>query len=274
MVLQFSSKLSLRQDELAQEFTANMILLVVTTICVSSISVICAPTVAIDSRVSLIVCKDNVSDSHRAKLAMTLRKITGWETLRFDDLGALNIGNSSPIGGSKTARDLIEKAAFGSRAIILEEANKREDVAFSRVIPGRLKNEVNQQPIYVVLIDFFDFEKLSGDYAALEAFNEGWALLHELDHVVNSSVDPEELEDLGECEAHINQMRMECHLPERMLYFFTPFPGTHNVDFKTEYVRLPFEFSTKVGTRKRYWVVCDASSIGLQVKQKTRPTAR
>src|ERR687897_618706 len=74
----------------------------------------------------------------------------------------------------------------------------------------------------VVQIDFDDFTHVRDDRAALAAFNAGWGLLHEVEHAVRDSADPEGPGAAGECEEAINRMRRECGLAERAEYFYTP----------------------------------------------------
>ena len=245
-------------------FRTTLLPLALETIGLTSIGLLgCSSVAAIDKRPSTVVCRDTLSTARRNQLSDKLQKITGWHQLHFDQHGVLLLGDSFPSTGSQTARELLERITLGSTTVILEDASKRPDVAFSRVIPGKWTNDNSQQPVYVVLIDFSDFDKLIGDRPALDAFNVGWALLHEFDHMVHNSVDAETLDDSGECEAHINQMRKECNLPQRTQYFFTPYAASLNSDFPTSYVRLPFELISKVGKKKRYWLVCDATSVGL-----------
>ena len=90
-------------------------------------------------------------------------------------------------------------------------------MVFARVVPGRWKNNSAENAgVFVVMIDFADFDRLMGDRQALEAFNVGWGVLHEMDHVVNDSKDSDVVGHVGECEDHINEMRRECHLPARL----------------------------------------------------------
>jgi len=112
-----------------------------------------------------------------------------------------------------------------------------------------------------------DFNQLIGDVEALEAFNVGWAFLHELDHVVNDSSDNAGLDETGECESHINAMRRECGLPSRAEYFFKFFPAADQSDFRTRFVRIAFDKTdAKTNKRHRYWVTWDAVIVGgLQV---------
>jgi hypothetical protein len=223
-----------------------------------------------------IICREEVPLKRRNELAGKLRAISGWSDLKFDGNGILQKGAKNAVGGSATARDLISKALSGSNAVILEDASNRADVAFCKVVPGRWKNNSSQQPpVYVVLIDFADFDHLIGDAAALNAFDVGWGVLHELDHVVSDSVDAAVAGETGECEDHINQMRRECKLPRRTDYFFTDFPQSGEGAFITRFVRLAFEQEAdSTGKRHRYWVVWDANVVGGLGEQKQVATLR
>jgi hypothetical protein len=213
---------------------------------------------------STIIFREEVPAVSRDLLAKRLRLITGWPGLKFDALGSLRVGEATPVDGSTTARGLLSAALSGNTILILEDASNRSDVAFSRVVPGRWKNNAFEKlPVFVVLIDFADFDHLMGDRLAREAFNAGWGLLHEIDHVVNDSVDAAGLGGAGECEDHINQMRRECHLPERSEYFFTFFPHSEKSDFSTRLVRLAFDQEeARANKRRRYWLMWDAKQVG------------
>ena len=217
-----------------------------------------------EKRRSSIVCREELSIEHRNDLAGKLQKITGWPDLTFDRNGALRVGSKEVVGGSNAARTLVTKAIDGPNAIILEDASRRSDVVFSKVVPGGWKHQASENPpVYVVLIDFADFEHVVGDDRARSAFDVGWAVLHELDHVVNDSADATSMSDEGECEAHINKMRRECSLPERSDYFYTPLPLTSDTCFITKFVRLAFvEEATMVNKKKRYWLLWDANLVG------------
>lgn len=213
---------------------------------------------------SHILCRENISNARRKELAAKLRKITGWSDLDFDRTGGLHGGHRTAVGGSKTAREFMTRVMRGPALVVLEDASKNPDVAFGRVNPGRWTNDSVEQPAaFVVQIDFSDFEYVTGDELALEAFDVGWGLLHELDHVVNDSRDASSLGESGECEAHINQMRRECNLPERANYYFTPMPYAADPVFITRLVRLGFEQEqSPPNKKKRYWLVWDANAVG------------
>ena len=217
-----------------------------------------------------VVCREGLSLKHRDELTDKLRKITGWYDLKFDRGGILRLGRKQPVLGSESARKLLAKVIFGTNAVILEDASKHSDVVFSRVIPGRWKHgRSDVPPAFVVQIDFADFEHVMGDMRALQAFDVGWAVLHELDHIVNDSRDATAKSEAGECEDHINKMRRECNLPQRAEYFFSFLPLATDTEFITRLVRLAFDQEqASAGKKKRYWLVWDAKLVGGLDEQK------
>ncbi len=206
-----------------------------------------------------------MSAARRDELAAQLRQITGWTELRFADDGQLRFGHALD-GGSATARALLgEATAAGASLIVLEDASDRADVVFCRVVPGRWTHGDNdgRPPAHVVMIDFADFARVGGDRAARAAFNVGWSVLHEIEHVAHDSEDAARPGAVGACEQLINQMRRECGLAVRAEYFYTPLPGTERGDFKTRFMRLAFEREEVSGKGgKRFWLVWDASVVG------------
>jgi hypothetical protein len=226
----------------------------------SAISCVCLTalsTFAADAA-SRVMLKPDVSRSHRDELVSRLRAITGLPNLRFDDSGSLRLDNSEASHGSESARLLLSQAIAGTSFIILEDASSRSDVAFCRVVRGRwVNNDASKPAAYVVLIDFSDFHRLSGDAEARAAFDVGWGLLHEIDHVVRDSEDASDAAATGECEDHINRMRLEVGLPIRVDYFFTRAYLKADANFNARYVRLSFERQNK-----RYWLVWDATTVG------------
>ncbi|HSE15680.1 MAG TPA: hypothetical protein VLB46_01420 [Pyrinomonadaceae bacterium] len=233
-------------------------------VCLSALS-----TFASDGA-SRVVLRPEVSRSHRDELITRLRVITGLRSLSFDDNGSLRFGDKQTTGGSATARSLLAQAIAGPKVIILEDASSRTDVAFCRVVRGRwTRVESNQPPAFVVLIDFTDFHQLSGDAEARAAFDVGWGLLHELDHVVTDSEDADDAKAVGECEEHINRMRLEVGLPVRVDYFFSRAYLKADANFNARYVRLSFERQSK-----RYWLVWDATTVGGLLSDSQRALVR
>lgn len=213
--------------------------------------------------VSRVLLRDNVSHTHRDQLINKLRRITGWTRLAFAGDGALSIEAGEVAKGSKSARSLLASAVAGKNVIVLEDASSRSDVAFCRVVPGRWTNGDVGLDAYVVLIDFTDFEQIIGDAEARRSFDVGWAVLHELDHVVQNSEDTDVNDHVGECESHINKMREELGLPLRASYFFTASSLKTDPNFNTRFVRLPFEqIDPSSRRRKRYWLTWDFTVVG------------
>ena len=215
--------------------------------------------------------RQEVSRPHRDELVASLRVITGWTNLNFDTNGALRFDDDQLRGGSKGARILLSQAIEGTTFIVLEDASSRSDVAFCRVVRGRwIRGESSRPPVYVVLVDFTDFHRLTGDAEARAAFDVGWGLIHEIDHVVRDSEDATTTsKTTGECEDHINQMRVELGLPIRVDYFFSPAYLKADANFNSKYVRLSFARQTK-----RYWLVWDSTTVGGLLADNQRAMVR
>jgi hypothetical protein len=213
---------------------------------------------------SRVVVRENVPRAHREQLVNKLRKITGWPRLAFAGDGALSIEANEVSKGSKSARTLVADAIGGDDVIVIEDASSRSDVAFCRVVPGRWTNgNAAGLDAYVIQIDFTDFQQIVGDAEARRAFDVGWAVLHELDHVVMNSADTDVNDHVGECETHINKMRDELGLPLRANYFFTASSLKADPNFNRRFVRLPFEQIDPSSRRlKRYWLTWDFTVVG------------
>lgn len=210
----------------------------------------------------VVICRTELAPHRREELAAKLRKISGWPDLMFDTTGILRQGQREFIGGSKSARELLTKVMLGTNAVVLEDASRNSDVVFMRVIPGQWKSG-SGPPAFVIQIDFVDFDQVIGDQPALEAFDSGWALLHELEHIANDSPDAAAFGETGDCEQLINQMRVECNLPQRVDYFYTFSPLTGNTAHATKLVRLAFEQTLPTSKKKRrLWIVWDANLVG------------
>lgn len=214
-----------------------------------------------------VACLKEVSRSDRGELTEKLQKITGWTDLQFGNDGVLRRGITQPIGGSQRARILLDRAMSASGAIVIEDVSRDPAVVFSRARYAKAKHPALQTaPLFVVQIDFADFQYVTGDQMALNAFDLGWVFLHELDHILNDSLDARYAWETGECETHINQMRQECGLPVRQDYFFTFLPAPSDSVFARRFVRLAFEKDSG-GSRRKFWLVWDADLVGLPDKQ-------
>lgn len=210
-----------------------------------------------------MVIRDNISPVQREDLARRLRLITGWTNLSFNEEGALRTGGQLS-GGSQSARDLLNNAFSGSRTILFEDASGRKDVVFCRVVLAKPEEDSSEEEVvHLVQIDFSDFQQVTGDKRARAAFNVGWAVLHEIDHVVSDSSDPQQDSSAGDCEDHINKMRRELGLPVRSNYFFTFLPIKNDSNLVSRFVRLGFDDENgSASKRRRYWLVWDAAVVG------------
>jgi hypothetical protein len=229
-----------------------------------TLAAFCAIPTRAASAPDKILCRPELADARRQEVSARLREITDWGGLRFDADGALRFGEAQAATGSRTARELLAKAARGDILILLEDASDSAEVVFSRVVEGRwTKDAVAKPRVLIVQVDFADFARVKGDRDALASFNVGWAVLHEISHAVNDSADTERAGEVGECEALVNQMRRECGLAERAEYHFHYMPGVERSEFKTRYVRLAFEQQQPSTKRKRrLWIMWDASVVG------------
>ena len=220
--------------------------------------------IAVVGKTGQVVVRENVSPNKRQELVNSLRAITGFTDLNLDSNGVLKLGEGKTDHGSQSARALVTQAVTGDKVIVVEDASGRSDVAFCRVVPGRwLSSTGNKVPAFVVLVDFSDFRQIVGDNEARAAFDVGWGFLHELDHVVMDSKDPDEQGAVGECEVHINVMRSEIGLPQRVDYFFTASSLRVDPNFGTKLVRLAFEqYDNGKSRTRRYWLVWDSVAVG------------
>lgn len=94
-------------------------------------------------------------------------------------------------------------------------------------------------------------------------------LLHETDHVVSDSEDAQDKDAVGECEDHINSMRLELGLPVRPDYFFNRAYLKSRCKLQRRYVRLSFERRDK-----RYWLIWDATTVGGLIAEGQRALVR
>jgi hypothetical protein len=210
-----------------------------------------------------VFIRENIQPIHRELLESKLREITGWQDLNFDPNGFLQLRSKETSKGSAGARKLLGQANSGANLIVLEDASSRTDVVFCRVVQARwLQSDPTAPSVFIVLLDFADFEKVMGDKQARAAFDVGWAFLHEVDHVVRDSHDPIDDSIAGDCEDNINEMRREVGLPRRVQYFFSSVPYNTDSRHVSRFVRMRFEQFQKPNKVKRYWLIWDAALVG------------
>jgi hypothetical protein len=197
------------------------------------------------------------------ELTDSLRVITGWDDLRFDENGLLKLGATEPRTGSKGARELLQETLGGSNFIVIEDASSRSDVVFCEVSKAKWqRNDGSNPPAYIILVDFRDFQKVIGDKRARAAFNVGWGVLHEMDHILRDSQDSLLPESVGDCEDRINTMRREVGLPERAEYFYRALPHQQDPNLISRFVRLRFSHQSKSNKTREYWLMWDSVLVG------------
>lgn len=152
-----------------------------------------------------------------------LRSKTGFTRMRFDDIGFLAIDDRSQIaGGSATARELLLAAVDGKKSINLQSRNRSPEVAFARAVRRMILTSVTSGEkieMATIEIDFTDFGYLRGERKVLEAFDVGFAIMHELCHAALEMRDPSDgLKAEGDCESIVNRIRRELGMPERRHY--------------------------------------------------------
>lgn len=164
-----------------------------------------------------------LNESQLQMVQQSLRQKTGLVELGFDRQGALTLGNRQNIaGGSATARALLQAAVDSANLYELESHERSPEIAFAEIRASadrQIDLASKRTTIRQVQLDFADFNCLSGAPEAKASFDIGIALLHELAHGVLKLQDPPgDTDEIGECDAHINQIRRELQLPERLYY--------------------------------------------------------
>lgn len=246
-------------------------------VCLLALILFMCESLLVAKEANSVLCRQGLTRAHQDELATRLQQITGWSKLNFDSRGFLRLYGPESNGGSATARTLLENVLRSSQPIILEETNRRADIAFSQASIAIWKDDSNgvTKQAHVISIDFNDFEHVAGHPQALAAFDVGWVLLHEFDHVINGSTDLTVLEDSGECETNINRMRQERGLPIRAHYLFTDLRPNEISSFVTKWVRLPFDREhTTARSKERYWLVWDSNLVGGTIQSSQLASAK
>jgi len=164
-----------------------------------------------------------VSTTQRADLVNGLRNWTGLTELGFNPDGDLVLGDRTKVTcGSETARALIIKAADSSDSFLIGQYSNSSSIAFAQVedTDRYIDGAGNKHLVWELRLDFADFAELDGDKEVLASFDPVASLVHELSHAVKGYFDSVGRDDqLGECEAYVNVMRVELGLPKRVHYF-------------------------------------------------------
>ncbi len=154
------------------------------------------------------------------ELLSSLRNISGFKDLDFDDQGVLLLGDRVE-GGSEMARVLLRAAANSTEIIEIESLESSDIVVFGSTVTAEYTNSAKGKVSHNrIQLDFNDFKSLRGDIRSRIAFDPGFVFLHELTHGVWKLSDDNRFGGVGECEDYINKIRRELNLPERAHYHF------------------------------------------------------
>jgi hypothetical protein len=164
------------------------------------------------------------------QLARSLQAKTGFAELRFDEDGFLSIGDRTHFsGGSATAREVLIATTEIKHAIDLESHARSSSISFAR-IGDQISFESRATGAKIdrsaIQLDFNDFSQIRGDREAIEAFDIGFVLLHELGHAVLGLHDSYD-NSPGDCEGMVNRIRRELQLPERQTYIAQVYTAAH-----------------------------------------------
>jgi hypothetical protein len=214
----------------------------------------------------------------------SLREKAGFLEMRFDEDGFLTLGDRTKFtGGSPTARALLIAAIEMPHAVDLECHNYSALVAFARLAMAVAYHNFPSGKIidvYPVEIDFGDLSQLRGDRQALEAFDLGFVILHELGHAALGLRDSSgDADGLGECEEFINRIRRELGLPERQTYVAQVYsaPANNPTRASIKQAELVFARATEKQGRlklEKFNLIWEAPKVGPIVDIRTQSVAR
>ncbi|MBL8191688.1 MAG: hypothetical protein JNK38_26955 [Acidobacteria bacterium] len=163
-----------------------------------------------------------LSSQQLQQVRETLSRKSGFTELGFDEQGTMTLGNrQNVVGGSATARALLIAGVDNNNLFELENHSQSDEVAFAQLYECAdwvIGETGKHMTVFRVQVDFDDFKHLSGANEAKATFDLGIALLHELTHGVLRLPDTQEIGQIGDCDAHVNQIRRELRLPERLYY--------------------------------------------------------
>ena len=184
--------------------------------------------------------------AHEDELLRSLRRITGLDGLHFTADGALAVGEGAvAYGGAATARETLYRALRGPHAYVIEDHSGSKDVRFGQLDEGThyVDGDKRHLVVFRVRLDFEDFDRLEAPPEVKDAFDPGFALLHELMHGLGYA-DAAHPDAIGEVEETLNRARGELGVPLRLQYFGDSWP----IGAKLLSVRLRF----RSGKRTQY----------------------
>jgi hypothetical protein len=213
-------------------------------------------------------------------LVRELRISTGFTELHFEGSGQLVLGDRERlVGGSKAARELLLAAVDSPDVFILESATHSRSIAFAEIEPTDVyfDPENVRHEVWRVRLDFSDFVHLRGSDRAIAALGPAMTFMHELAHGVLKMRDSiTAVDQLGECERHINLIRAELGLPQRERYEPRSWrgvsPGSSGQSLQAEFkLSIIDEESNK---KKTYHLAFDVDRVCDIEKVKALPPGR
>ncbi len=176
-----------------------------------------------------IWCSDEddhrLGDLNKKQLESSLRRITGFQGLRFGEDNSLSLGDlNSPSGGSSSARQILFCLLSSGKSFIIEDHSGSESINFGQMDEGTQYEDQSIQlkiEIWRVRLDFEDFREMAAGREVRKSFDAGFTMLHELLHGIGFK-DAEHEDEIGECEELINRARVDLGLPVREQYFGDP----------------------------------------------------
>jgi hypothetical protein len=167
-----------------------------------------------------------LSNEKAAQLTNSLRRITGLASLDFAADGQLLLGDfCTASSGAAQAREILQRALESGHCFILEDHSGSPTVNFGQLDQGTKYEDDRTRlrlTIWRVRLDFDDFREMQACRQVRDAFDVGFAVLHELLHGLGHE-DAAQPEEIGEIEQLLNQARAELGLPQRDRYFGEPF---------------------------------------------------
>ena len=162
-----------------------------------------------------------ITKEHEWRLALSLRRITGYSDLCFASDGRLCIGDASSVaGGSAEARQILARALWSGAGFIIEDYSGSGSVNFGQAAAEKVFEDRGGRGLQIwrLRLDFDDFLEMAASPKVRAAFDEGFTFFHELLHGLGY-MDAAGAHDLGECEEIVNRFRSQLGLPSREQYF-------------------------------------------------------
>jgi hypothetical protein len=192
-----------------------------------------------------------ITQEHELRLSLSLRRITGYEALRFVCDGSLILGDSSSSkGGSAEARRILMRAVASNAVFVIEDYSGSRSVTFGQAASERVvygPKDGGSSQIWRLRLDFDDFQEIGASSEVRATFDEGFTFFHELLHALGYS-DASRDGELGACEEIVNRIRGELGLPLRDQYFGDKW----RISEKLTSVRLRFRRPARDGNSTRW----------------------